>query len=71
MSYPRDYSQDLMQAAQVNRGLIDNNPVALSLRQNIQVRLANAEKEIERANELLQLLDRNPDIQRILELLGR
>jgi hypothetical protein len=47
------------------------NSTVLSLRQNLQVRLANAEREIARVNELMQLLDRNPDIQRILELLGR
>jgi hypothetical protein len=66
---PIDYGSGLMEA-QAQLASMENSTV-LSLRQNLQVRLANAEREIARVNELLQLLDRNPDIQRILELLGR
>lgn len=41
------------------------------LRDRLQNSKVNAQREIERVNEVLELLDRNPDVERIIQLLGR
>jgi hypothetical protein len=40
-----------------------------TFREQMQRRLEDARKEVKRVEELLQLLDRNPDVQRIMELM--
>ena len=42
----------------------------VDLKKNLEQQLYKARKEQERIEELLDLLNKNPDIQRILELLG-
>lgn len=41
-----------------------------SLRQNLEAELVRAKANVTRLAELLALLDRNPEINRIMELLG-
>lgn len=43
----------------------------LTLREQTEDQLNQAKQEVLRIEELLDLMDRNPEIQRILELLGR
>lgn len=40
-----------------------------TLRDQMEQRLAQAQQEVKRVEELLVLLDRNPDFQRMMELL--
>ena len=42
-----------------------------SLRQNLEIQLKRHVEDAQRIRELLDLMDRNPETQRILELLGR
>lgn len=42
-----------------------------SLRENLNNQLDNAKCEVLRLEEAITLLDANPDVQRILELLGQ
>lgn len=46
-------------------------PSTISLRQELEMQLERANAEVKRISELLQLLDANPDVQRILQLIGR
>jgi hypothetical protein len=50
---------------QVQQGL------SISLRESIQMEKSKAEAELQRTSELLELLDRNPELARAIELLGR
>lgn len=47
---------------------MDHRP---DLRRDLQQQKVNATKNIERVDRLLELLDKNPDIEEILKLLGR
>jgi hypothetical protein len=45
------------------------NPIPLSLRDRLKMQLRDAMKEVARLEELLKLMDANPDAERIMELL--
>jgi len=77
MSYPEEQFSQVPYAQQTSglgRTISGNQMAAIngkaSFRQNLEQRLRNARSEVERTEELLQLLDRNPDMYRVLELLG-
>jgi hypothetical protein len=42
-----------------------------SLRDNLSNQLKRAQAEVSRLEELITLLDQNPEVNRIMELLGR
>jgi hypothetical protein len=57
-----------LMAAQEKLAALDARP---NLRRSLLQQKANAEEHIQRVNETLALLDKNPDIEQILQLLGR
>lgn len=50
--------------------LQSNSAFQPTLRQHIESQLAVSRAETRRLEELIELLDRNPETQRIIELLG-
>jgi hypothetical protein len=46
-----------------------SNPTPLSLRDRLKMQLRDAMKEVAKLEELLKLMDANPDAERIMELL--
>jgi hypothetical protein len=46
-------------------------PMQVSLHKSLTMQLDQANKEVARLQELITLIDNNPDVSRILELLGR
>ena len=64
------FNQKLMKASEQLANCVPMTPEP-NLREQFQRRRDKALQEVERLNELLELLDRNPDVQRIVELMGR
>jgi hypothetical protein len=60
-------------AAQLQQGGLGStiSPYQPSLKENYQQQLEQAKKSVSRIEEILKLLDENPSVGRILELMGR
>jgi len=68
MSFDRDYPAKVQECGQITGiGPIDYIPP--TLQEQIEARIVDVKENIKRQEELLGLLRRNPDIQRILELM--